>query len=140
MPEQVATVFRQMPIALAVNLVKKALVASVLTPVAGRLLAPPWFGAVALVTFARWLLWHRYRSGRGSGDSRRWAALAAGGALIAGVRWGVGCAWAQVRGCNLATRARLAIELRIFDDFHDDGLTRSRLACQRPRETTSNEY
>jgi signal transduction histidine kinase len=56
------------------------------------------------VTFARWLLWHRYRSGRGSGDPRRWAALAACGALIAGVCWGVGCAlsWSLVAAADQA--------------------------------------
>src|SRR5262249_49294829 len=82
--EHVATVFRQMPIALAVNLVNAALVAGVLTPIASRPLPPIWFGTVVLVTFARWLQWCRYRSGRSTGDAHRWAALAACGSLFAG--------------------------------------------------------
>jgi signal transduction histidine kinase len=90
--EQVATVFRQMPIALAVHLVNATLVASVLTPIASRPLPPLWFVALVLVTFARWLLWRRYRSGRATGDASRWAALAACGSLFAGGCWGIGCA------------------------------------------------
>ena len=90
--EKIATIFRQMPIALAVNLINAALVSSVLTPIASRPLPPLWFGAVVLVTSARWLLWCRYRSGRGTGDAHRWAALATYGSLSAGVCWGVGCA------------------------------------------------
>jgi signal transduction histidine kinase len=88
--EQVAAVFRLMPIALIVNLVNAALTVCVLTPVAGRPLPLLWFGAVALVTGARWLLWRRYRLGRGSGEPRRWAVLAACGSLCAGLSWGIG--------------------------------------------------
>jgi signal transduction histidine kinase len=102
--EQVATIFRQMPIALAVNLVNAALVSSVLTPIASRPLPPLWFGAVVLVTFARWLLWCRYRSGRSSADAHRWAALSAYGSLFAGVCWGVGCAvlWSFIPAADQA--------------------------------------
>src|SRR5262249_48706197 len=102
--EQVATVFRQMPIALAVNLVNAALVAGVLTPIASRPLPPIWFGTVVLVTFARWLQWCRYRSGRSTGDAHRWAALAACGSVFAGVCWGVGCAilWSIVPAADQA--------------------------------------
>ena len=79
-----------MPIALIVNLVNAALTACVLTPVAGRPLPLFWFGVVVLVTGARWLLWRRYRLGRGRGEPRRWAVLAAGGSLCAGLSWGIG--------------------------------------------------
>ena len=98
--EKIATIFRQMPIALAVNLINAALVSSVLTPIASRPLPPLWFGAVVLVTSARWLLWCRYRSGRGTGDAHRWAALATYGSLSAGVCWGVGCAVLWFRPCS----------------------------------------
>ena len=88
--EQVAAVFRLMPIALIVNFVNAALTASVLTPVARGPLPLLWFGSVVLVTSARWLLWRRYRLGRGSGEPRRWAGLAAYGSLCAGLSWGIG--------------------------------------------------
>jgi signal transduction histidine kinase/CheY-like chemotaxis protein len=90
--EQVAAVFRQMPIALIVNFVNAALVASVLTPLAGRLAPLFWFGTVVFITAVRVLLWHRYDSGRGTAAPRRWAALSAGGALSAGLAWGFGTA------------------------------------------------
>jgi signal transduction histidine kinase/CheY-like chemotaxis protein len=88
--EQVAAVFRLMPIALIVNLVNAALTASVLTPVARRPLPLLWFGAIVLVTAARWLLWHRYRRGRSAGKPRRWAGLATCSSLCAGLSWGIG--------------------------------------------------
>jgi signal transduction histidine kinase/CheY-like chemotaxis protein len=88
--EQVAAVFRQTPIALSVNLVIAALTASVLTPIASRPLPPLWFGAVVLVTAARWMVWRRYRSGRRTGEPQHWALLAACGAVFAGLSWGLG--------------------------------------------------
>jgi signal transduction histidine kinase/CheY-like chemotaxis protein len=88
--EQVNALFRQLPIALIVNLVNAALTTALLTPIADRPLPPFWFGAVLLVTAGRWLLWQRYRSGRGIGNTRRWARLAACGSLLAGLSWGMG--------------------------------------------------
>jgi signal transduction histidine kinase len=88
--EQVAAVFRLMPIALIVNFVNAALTTSVLTPIARGPLPLLWFGSVVLVTSARWLLWRRYRLGRGAGEPRRWAGLAAYGSLCAGLTWGIG--------------------------------------------------
>jgi signal transduction histidine kinase len=90
--EQVAAVFRQMPIALIVNFVNAALTASVLTPVARGPLPLLWFGIVVLVTSGRWLLSHLYRLGGGAGEPRRWAILGACGSLCAGLSWGVGAA------------------------------------------------
>jgi signal transduction histidine kinase len=88
--EQVAALFRLMPIALVVNLVNAALTASLLTPLASRPLPLPWFGVVVLVTAARWAVWRQYRSGRRAGAPRRWGDLAACGTLFAGLCWGVG--------------------------------------------------
>jgi signal transduction histidine kinase len=88
--EQVAAVYRLMPIALIVNFVNAALAASVLAPLASRPLPWLWFGAVVLVTAARSVIWHRYRVRRRVGEARRWAVLATGGALAAGLCWGLG--------------------------------------------------
>jgi signal transduction histidine kinase/CheY-like chemotaxis protein len=88
--EQVTAVFRLMPIALVVNVVNASLTAGVLAPLASRPLALPWFAAVVLVTAARWSMWLRYRTGRRAGETRRRAVLAAGGALFAGLCWGIG--------------------------------------------------
>jgi signal transduction histidine kinase len=88
--EQVSSVFRQMPIALSVNLVIAALATSVLTGISGGRLPLLWFAAIALVTAARWILWRLYRSGRRADEPRRWAILATCGSLFAGLAWGVG--------------------------------------------------
>ncbi len=88
--EQVAALFRQMPIALGVNAVNSALTAAVLTPVAARPWPLFWLGAVLLVTTARWVLWRRYRRGGAEFGPGLWSALAAGGSLCAGLCWGVG--------------------------------------------------
>jgi signal transduction histidine kinase len=88
--EQVAALFRLMPIALVVNFVNAALTASLLTPLASRPLPPLWFGAVVVVTAARWVSWHQYRYDRGAGEPRRWAVLATCGTLFAGLCWGIG--------------------------------------------------
>jgi hypothetical protein len=55
--EQVRSLFKQIPIALSVNLVNAALVAIVLTPLATRPLPLPWFVSVVLVTIGRGILW-----------------------------------------------------------------------------------
>ena len=58
---QVSSVFRQMPIALAVNAVNAALTAMVLEKLAGVILPFGWLCAVVLVTAGRLVLWLRYR-------------------------------------------------------------------------------
>jgi signal transduction histidine kinase len=88
--EQVATLFRQMPIALAVNFVNAALTAGVLTAIAGRRFPLLWFGVVVLLTGGRWTLWLGYRRRLSEFDPRRWSTLAACGSLFAGLCWGVG--------------------------------------------------
>jgi signal transduction histidine kinase len=89
--EKVGTVFRQMPIALAVNLVNAALTAAVLAPQASRPWPLPWLAAVALVTAARGVLWLRcHRAAVRPDNARYWSRLAAGFALLTGLCWGVG--------------------------------------------------
>jgi signal transduction histidine kinase len=88
--EQLCTVFRQLPIALAVNLINAALTAVVLSPMAAGPLPEVWFLAVLVVSAGRWILW--WRSDRGSSvrPERRWSQMAVGGSLFAGSCWGVG--------------------------------------------------
>jgi signal transduction histidine kinase/CheY-like chemotaxis protein len=88
--EQVSSLFRQLPIALCVNLIIAALATSVLGAGGSRRLPLIWFGAIAAVTSARWLLWRLYRSGRDAREPHRWALLATCGSLFAGLAWGVG--------------------------------------------------
>ncbi len=90
--EQVRSLFRQMPLALSINLVNAALVAIVLTPLATRPSFPlAWFGAVLLVTIGRGILWLRYRRARVQPENtRRWSRLATCGSLFSGLSWGIG--------------------------------------------------
>jgi hypothetical protein len=89
--EQVRSLFRQIPIALAVNFVNAALVAIVLTPLATLPLLLPWFISVTLVTIGRGILWlsHRHAPIHPE-NARRWARLATWGSLLAGLSWGIG--------------------------------------------------
>ena len=89
--EQVRGLFRQMPIALSVNVVNAALVAIVLTPLATRPFLPPWFVTVMLVTIGRGILWLRYRHAPVQPESApRWLWLATYGSLLGGLCWGIG--------------------------------------------------
>jgi signal transduction histidine kinase len=89
--EQLRAVFRQMPIALAVNIVNAALTAAVLFPLTARPLPLMWFSSVALVTTGRWLLWRAYRrSFPERQETLGWPALAICGSLAAGLCWGIG--------------------------------------------------
>jgi signal transduction histidine kinase len=87
---QLDTVFRQMPIALAVNAVNAAITAIVLQRLAGAALPLAWLCVVLLVTTARSLLWLRYRGGSSSAGDDRWALLAILGSLLGGLCWGLG--------------------------------------------------
>lgn len=88
--EQVAGIFRQMPIALVVNLVNAGLVAAVLTPVLGWRLPLLWFSAVVSITIGRTVLWSRYRRGVTRAQPRWWSTGATLGASLAGLAWGLG--------------------------------------------------
>ena len=88
---QVSAVFRQMPIALAVNAVISIITFMVLQQLIGLARPLAWVCAVLLVTSGRWVLWLRYRRLRsGISAVARWSRLAAGGSLLAGLCWGLG--------------------------------------------------
>jgi signal transduction histidine kinase len=89
--EQVDTVFRQMPIALAVNVVNAGLTAIALAPFASQPLPLPWFISVLLVTMGRLALWLHYRRTLTRPESIPYfARLATAGSLLAGLSWGIG--------------------------------------------------
>lgn len=88
---QVSAIFRQMPIALAVNTVNAILTAIVLRQIANAVIPIVWLGVALLVSTGRWVLWLRYR--RAGPDAKSiawWSRLAACGALLAGMCWGLG--------------------------------------------------
>jgi hypothetical protein len=58
---QVSAVFRQMPVALAVNLLNAAITVIVLQQLAAATVPFAWLFLVTLVTAGRWVLWQRYR-------------------------------------------------------------------------------
>ena len=88
---QVSAVFRQMPIALAVNLLNAAITVIVLQQLAAATVPFAWLCLVTLVTAGRWVLWQRYRRAHSKvEDAPRWSLLATCGSLIAGLCWGLG--------------------------------------------------
>jgi signal transduction histidine kinase len=89
--EQVDTVFRQMPIALAVNIVNAGLTAVALVPFASQPLPLPWLASVLLVTMGRLALWTHHRRTSASAEKvHHYARLATAGSLLAGLTWGIG--------------------------------------------------
>src|ERR1044071_207525 len=88
--EQVAVVFRQMPIAVAVNFVNAALTALVVASMAVRPFALPWFASIIIVTIGRWILWLRYRrTPVRHEDAPYWSRLAPAAPLLTRPAWGV---------------------------------------------------
>jgi signal transduction histidine kinase len=88
---QVSAVFRQMPIALAVNAVNAIITFIVLQQLIDFARPLAWVCVVALVTSGRWALWLRYRRLRSSITAvAQWSWLAACGSLLAGMCWGLG--------------------------------------------------
>jgi signal transduction histidine kinase/CheY-like chemotaxis protein len=89
--ERVRSLFKQIPTALAINVVNAALVAIVLTPLATRPFLLPWFVSVLLVTIGRGILWLRYRHVPVQPENaRHWSRLATWGAMFGGLSWGIG--------------------------------------------------
>jgi signal transduction histidine kinase len=88
---QVSAVFRQMPIALAVNAVNAIMTMVVLQQFLDPAIPLAWLCVVLLVTGGRWMLWLRYRRlHSGVADAARWSRRAAFGSLLAGMSWGLG--------------------------------------------------
>jgi signal transduction histidine kinase len=91
---QIRSLYQQIPMVLAVNLVNAALVAGVLGSFLGDMRWWLFFGLIAILTAARGVLWHKYRTRRSDGsDIRRWAVLAPVASGISGLIWGAGSAW-----------------------------------------------
>ena len=89
--EQIAFVFRQLPIACAVNIINASLTAMVLLAATGEPLPAFWFASIAFATLARWILWRCYRRGPiRAEDIRWWSRLATGAAALTGLCWGGG--------------------------------------------------
>jgi signal transduction histidine kinase len=89
--EQVAILYRQMPIALAVNLVNAGLVTVVLTQLSAGAAPLWWFAAIVVLIAARGLAWWwRHHRGNPVGDVRRLSSWATIAALATGLAWGLG--------------------------------------------------
>src|SRR3954453_9906661 len=89
--EQVDAVFRQMPIALAVNIVNAGVTAIALAPFASQPLPLPWLATVLLVTMGRLALWTYHRRTPASAEKvHHFARLATASSLLAGLSWGIG--------------------------------------------------
>ena len=89
--EQVSALFRQMPIALAVNTVNATMTAAVLQQLVAVTLPLGWLCVVLLVTSGRCALWLRHRSMHSEvADVAQWSRLATCGSLLAGMCWGLG--------------------------------------------------
>lgn len=88
---QVSAIFRQMPIALAVNVANAVITLVVLHQLIGLLLPLAWLCIVALVTSGRFALWLRYRRQQSAiTDVTAWSRRAACGSFLAGLSWGLG--------------------------------------------------
>ena len=89
--EQVSALYRQMPIALAVNTVNATITAAVLQQLVAVTLPLGWLCVVLLVTSGRCALWLRHRSVHLEvGNVTQWSRLASCGSLVAGMCWGLG--------------------------------------------------
>jgi signal transduction histidine kinase len=90
---QITTLFRQMPMALAVNVVNAVITAIVVNRLASTIVLPlAWCCTVFLITAGRWVVWrwHRRTHAEEREGSQRWSRLAACGSLLAGLSWGLG--------------------------------------------------
>ncbi|MBV8936641.1 MAG: hypothetical protein JO095_12665 [Alphaproteobacteria bacterium] len=87
---QVSAIFRQMPIALTVNVVNAVITLVVLYQFVGLLLPLSWLCVIVLVTSGRCALWLRYRRQFDVTDVVPWSRRAAWGSLLAGLSWGLG--------------------------------------------------
>ena len=88
---QLDAVFRQMPIALAVNIINAAITVAVLQRLAPTAISLTWFCIVFLLALGRLALWRRYWRVRPQvADLPSWSLVASFGSLLAGLTWGLG--------------------------------------------------
>lgn len=89
--EQIGVLFRQMPMALAANLISVAACVVVLTGIVPPVRLLGWASLTVLFTGARVALWWLYRREYWPRDDQRlWARLVTGSAAVAGALWGFG--------------------------------------------------
>ena len=89
--EQLRVLFRQLPIALAVNLAIAAIMATVLAPVAGTWPVILWFASMLMIICCRYAVYQWYRHPEWLKVSvRRWETYSILGAGLTGSIWGIG--------------------------------------------------
>lgn len=89
--EQLRVLFRQLPIALAVNLAIAVIMATVLAPVAGTWLVILWFASMLIMTCFRYAVYQWYLHPEWlKGLVRRWDTYSILGAGLTGSIWGIG--------------------------------------------------
>jgi len=89
--EQLRLLFRQAPIALAVNLAIAATVAAVLAPIAGTWPVIIWFASMLTVICFRYAVYQWYSHPEWlKGSVRRWDTFSILGAGLTGSIWGIG--------------------------------------------------
>src|SRR5215471_5014979 len=89
--EQLRVLFRQLPIALAVNLAIAAIMATVLAPVAGTWQVIIWFASMLTMTCFRYAVYQWYLHPEWlKGWVRRWDTYSILGAGLTGLIWSIG--------------------------------------------------
>jgi PAS domain S-box-containing protein len=89
--EQLRVLFRQLPIALAVNLAIATIMATVLAPVVGTWPAILWFASILVMICCRYALYQWYLHPDWlEGSVRRWDTYSILGAGLTGSIWGIG--------------------------------------------------
>jgi signal transduction histidine kinase/CheY-like chemotaxis protein len=89
--EQLRVLFRQLPIALAVDLAIAAIMATVLAPVAGTWPVIIWFASMLMVICCRYAVYQWYLHPEWlKGSVRRWNTYSILGAGLTGSIWGIG--------------------------------------------------
>jgi signal transduction histidine kinase/CheY-like chemotaxis protein len=89
--EQLRVLFRQLPIALVVNLAIATIMATVLAPVAGTWPVIIWFASMLMMTCFRYAVYQWYLHPEWlKGSVRRWDTYSILGAGLTGSIWGIG--------------------------------------------------
>lgn len=91
--ERVRAVYEQMPIALATPVIVAILATAALFPITNPVALFLWFGGIAALTVARFVLWIAYRRAAPRHASAQfWGIATSIGSAIAGMAWGLGAA------------------------------------------------